>query len=204
MRRICMSALLLSAMSIPAISIQASADPLQVTVYPYGSQPVYVAQQPAPAQVYYYVQQPRYAAAPGYSGGQNYGPSYGAPGYAAPDQQGYARPAPQPYGAPQSYAGPPAPQVYAAPAPQAYASPVPQRYAAPAPQTYAHVEKELGTAPSDMFMIACHTWDTLGAKAAGWGAALIKRPGNDVLSVGPQPDMVGDSLSGIALQLMRR
>src|ERR1700744_1777811 len=68
----------------------------------------------------------------------------------------------------------------------------------PAPETYAYVEKELGAAPSDMFMIACHTWDTLGAKAAGWGAALIKRPGNDVLSVGPQPDMVGDSLSAIA------
>jgi 2-haloacid dehalogenase len=74
----------------------------------------------------------------------------------------------------------------------------------PAPETYAYVEKELGTAPSDMFMIACHTWDTLGAKAAGWGAALIKRPGNDVLSVGPQPDMVGDSLSDIVAQLMQR
>jgi hypothetical protein len=30
-------------------------------------------------------------------------------------------------------------------------------------------------------MIACHTWDTLGAVAAGWQAALIKRVGNDVL-----------------------
>jgi 2-haloacid dehalogenase len=74
----------------------------------------------------------------------------------------------------------------------------------PAPETYAHVEKELGAAPSDMFMIACHTWDTLGAKAAGWGAALIRRPGNDVLGVGPQPDMVGDNLSDIVAQLVKR
>jgi 2-haloacid dehalogenase len=74
----------------------------------------------------------------------------------------------------------------------------------PAPETYAHVEKELGAAPSDMFMIACHTWDTLGAKAAGWGAALIRRPNNDVLGVGPQPDMVGDSLSDIVARLMQR
>lgn len=74
----------------------------------------------------------------------------------------------------------------------------------PAPETYAHVERELGAAPSDLFMIACHTWDTLGAKAAGWGTALIRRPGNDVLGVGPQPDMVGDSLSDIVAQLMRR
>jgi hypothetical protein len=32
-----------------------------------------------------------------------------------------------------------------------------------------------------------HTWDTLGAVAAGWEAALIKRVGNDVFGVGPQP-----------------
>ena len=32
---------------------------------------------------------------------------------------------------------------------------------------------------------ACHTWDTLGAVAAGWEAALIKRVGNDVLGWGP-------------------
>ena len=36
-----------------------------------------------------------------------------------------------------------------------------------------------------------HTWDTLGAVAAGWEAALIKRAGNDVLAVGPQPQLVG-------------
>jgi 2-haloacid dehalogenase len=34
-------------------------------------------------------------------------------------------------------------------------------------------------------MIACHTWDTLGAVAAGWEGALIKRVGNDLLGVGP-------------------
>src|SRR6516165_10312219 len=30
----------------------------------------------------------------------------------------------------------------------------------PAPQTYAQVEKELGVKPSELCMIACHTWDT--------------------------------------------
>jgi hypothetical protein len=38
-----------------------------------------------------------------------------------------------------------------------------------------------------MLLVACHTWDTLGAVAAGWQAALIRRPGNDMLGVGPQP-----------------
>ena len=46
-----------------------------------------------------------------------------------------------------------------------------------------------------------HTWDTLGAVAAGWQAALIRRPGNDMLDVGPQPQFVGDSLSAIVDQL---
>ena len=46
-----------------------------------------------------------------------------------------------------------------------------------------------------------HTWDTLGAVAAGWQAALIRRSGNDMLGVGPQPQFVGDSLSGIVDQL---
>jgi 2-haloacid dehalogenase len=53
-------------------------------------------------------------------------------------------------------------------------------------------------------MIACHTWDTLGAVAAGWQAALIKRVGNDVLGVGPQPQIVGNDLNEVADQLIAR
>src|SRR5215469_6832668 len=58
----------------------------------------------------------------------------------------------------------------------------------PSREAYGYVEKEFGAKPSDFCLIACHTWDTLGAVAAGWEAALIKRPGNDVLGVGPQPN----------------
>jgi 2-haloacid dehalogenase len=74
----------------------------------------------------------------------------------------------------------------------------------PSREAYAYAEKELGTKPSDMCLIACHTWDTLGAVAAGWEAALIKRPGNDVLGVGPQPHIVGNSLDDVADQLIAR
>ena len=74
----------------------------------------------------------------------------------------------------------------------------------PSPQAYEYVEKELGVQPSKLFLIACHTWDTLGARAAGWGAALIKRPGNDVLSVAPQPQIVGKDLDDVANQLIQR
>jgi 2-haloacid dehalogenase len=74
----------------------------------------------------------------------------------------------------------------------------------PAPQVYAYVERELGVEPSQLCLIACHTWDTLGAVAAGWEAALVKRVGNDVLGVGPQPQIVGDDLNDIANQLIAR
>ncbi|HXL71557.1 MAG TPA: haloacid dehalogenase type II [Rhizomicrobium sp.] len=74
----------------------------------------------------------------------------------------------------------------------------------PAQEAYAYAARELGMEPKDMFMIACHTWDTIGAKGAGWGAALIKRPGNDVLEVGPQPDIVGHDLDEVADEMIRR
>jgi 2-haloacid dehalogenase len=74
----------------------------------------------------------------------------------------------------------------------------------PSRQAYAYVERELGVAPSQLCLIACHAWDTLGAVAAGWEAALIKRVGNDVLGVGPQPQIVGDDLDDVADQLIAR
>ena len=74
----------------------------------------------------------------------------------------------------------------------------------PSREAYAYVENELGAKPSQFCLIACHTWDTLGAVAAGWEAALIKRVGNDVLGVGPQPQIVGQDLNDVADQLIAR
>jgi 2-haloacid dehalogenase len=74
----------------------------------------------------------------------------------------------------------------------------------PSRQAYGYVEKELGLGPSRFCLIACHTWDTLGAAAAGWEAALIRRLGNDVLGVGPQPHIVGDDLNDVADQIIAR
>jgi 2-haloacid dehalogenase len=72
----------------------------------------------------------------------------------------------------------------------------------PSREAYGYVEKELGVKPSQLCLIACHTWDTLGAVAAGWQAALVKRVGNDVLGVGPQPQIVGNDLNDVANQLI--
>src|ERR1700728_1443670 len=74
----------------------------------------------------------------------------------------------------------------------------------PSRAAYAYVEKELGVGPSALCLIACHTWDTLGAVAAGWRGALIKRIGHDDLGVGPQPQIVGNDLNDVADQLIAR
>jgi 2-haloacid dehalogenase len=74
----------------------------------------------------------------------------------------------------------------------------------PSREAYGYVEKELGVKPSQLCLVACHTWDTLGAVAAGWEAALIKRVGNDLLGVGPQPQFVGNDLNDIADKLIAR
>src|SRR6202522_4354047 len=74
----------------------------------------------------------------------------------------------------------------------------------PSPQAYGYVASELGVDPSQLCLIACHTWDTLGAVAAGWEGALIRRIGNDLLAVGPQPQIVGNDLNDVADQLIAR
>ncbi|MGB6986638.1 MAG: haloacid dehalogenase type II [Candidatus Aquilonibacter sp.] len=72
----------------------------------------------------------------------------------------------------------------------------------PNAKAYQHVETEVGLPSSRFLLIASHTWDTMGALGAGWQAALIKRPWNDVLSVGPQPQVVGKDLKDVADQLI--
>src|SRR5437660_7188542 len=74
----------------------------------------------------------------------------------------------------------------------------------PSRQAYAYLERELAVDSSQLCLVACDTWDTLGAVAAGWKGALIKLVGNDVLGVGPQPQIVGDDLNDVANQLIAR
>ncbi len=79
----------------------------------------------------------------------------------------------------------------------------PPRYK-PAVEAYRAVEEGLGVGSAGLCLIACHTWDTLGAAAAGWQSALVLQPGNAPLPVGPQPVIVGGSLTGVARDLIAR
>ncbi len=73
----------------------------------------------------------------------------------------------------------------------------------PAQEAYHFVATEIRADPADICLVACHVWDTIGALSAGWQAALILRPWNAPLDVGPQPNYVGNDLDAIADQLMR-
>ena len=73
----------------------------------------------------------------------------------------------------------------------------------PSPETYGSVASALGTDPSSLRLVAAHAWDTLGAMAAGWKAALLTRPGNAPLPVGDQPDIVEKDLLAIAHRIIR-
>lgn len=73
----------------------------------------------------------------------------------------------------------------------------------PSPRVYTGVATELGVPPSECMIVAAHAWDTLGAQAAGYTAALITRPGNAVLAAPglPEPDLVVGDLRELARRL---
>lgn len=76
----------------------------------------------------------------------------------------------------------------------------------PHPATYEMVAGKLGVSTSQLCMVACHLWDTIGAQAAGCQGALIERPHNHVLHAEgiPTPGYVATDLMDLADQLRRR
>ena len=76
----------------------------------------------------------------------------------------------------------------------------------PAPATYQQVTDTLGIAPDHCLLVAAHTWDTLGAQAMGWQAALITRGVNAPLKVEnvPRPDFMEGNLADLSSVLISR
>lgn len=76
----------------------------------------------------------------------------------------------------------------------------------PAPETYRHVAQEMNVETSDLCLVACHLWDTIGAQAAGCRGALVTRPHNAMLPATevPAPDFVASELTDLADQIVRR
>lgn len=72
----------------------------------------------------------------------------------------------------------------------------------PAQQTYHSVATALGAEATSLRLVAAHTWDTLGAAAAGWKTALLTRPGNAPLPFGEQPDIIEADLVAVARRII--
>jgi 2-haloacid dehalogenase len=74
----------------------------------------------------------------------------------------------------------------------------------PAREVYRSVEVLLGVPANQLCLIACHTWDILGASAAGWKTVLVLRKGNAELAVGGQPLITSENLQDVAEKLLQR
>jgi len=74
----------------------------------------------------------------------------------------------------------------------------------PAPETYHLVAKALSVETSDLCLVACHLWDTIGAQAAGCRGAFLTRPHNAILTAPgvPLPDLVAAELTDLADQII--
>lgn len=74
----------------------------------------------------------------------------------------------------------------------------------PAPDTYQLVAKKLSVETSDLCLVACHLWDTIGAQAAGCQGAFVTRPHNALLRASnvPQPNYMASDLVTLAEQMI--
>lgn len=77
----------------------------------------------------------------------------------------------------------------------------------PNPDSYATCARWLGLAPRDILMVACHNFDLLGARQAGFRAAFVRRPAEWGQAGPPDPepapghDIVVDDFAQLATRL---
>ncbi len=76
----------------------------------------------------------------------------------------------------------------------------------PTPATYQLVQDTMKATPDTTWLIAAHTWDTIGAQAFGWKAALVTRGVNAplVLDGIPQPTLVARDVGEVARAIAAR
>jgi 2-haloacid dehalogenase len=72
----------------------------------------------------------------------------------------------------------------------------------PRAEAYQLVATTLDVPLSDVRLVAAHGWDIAGALAAGCRAAFVKRPGQALIPVNDQPDIIGDDLVEVAQKIL--
>lgn len=76
----------------------------------------------------------------------------------------------------------------------------------PAPETYQLVADTLTVDTSELCLVACHLWDTIGAQAAGCHSALLTRPHNAMLPATnvPKPNFMASDLLTLADKIISK
>jgi 2-haloacid dehalogenase len=72
----------------------------------------------------------------------------------------------------------------------------------PAPEPYRMAAERLGVEIGQVRLIAAHAWDVAGALHAGCAAAFVARPGLPFDPLVPRPDIVGETLTDVAEQII--
>jgi len=72
----------------------------------------------------------------------------------------------------------------------------------PFTDTYTWAARKMGIKPEECMLISAHGWDVAGALWAGWRAAFISRPGQQIFPLAPQTEISEDDLKKVAQVLL--
>jgi 2-haloacid dehalogenase len=72
----------------------------------------------------------------------------------------------------------------------------------PFTDTYSWAARKMGVKPEECMLIAAHGWDVAGAMWAGWRAAFISRPGQQLFPLAPIPEINEKDLIKISEKLI--
>ncbi len=68
----------------------------------------------------------------------------------------------------------------------------------PFTDTYLWGASKMNVKPAECMLIAAHGWDVYGAMSAGFRAAFIARPGQQLFPLAPEPEIIENDLKKIA------
>ncbi len=74
----------------------------------------------------------------------------------------------------------------------------------PAAEAYTMAARRLGVEAGGLCLVAAHDWDVWGAMQAGCRAAFVERPGMVLNPLAARPEIVGQTLSEVADQLIAK
>ena len=71
-------------------------------------------------------------------------------------------------------------------------------------RTYRWAAEQMGIRPEDGVLVAAHGWDVAGAKAAGFQAVFVARPGQALYPLAAKPDLVVKDIQELAEAFIKR